>query len=258
MSQPARPSPPSLRDLRSLTQARIALGAHGAGLPTSAALAFGLDHARAREAVWTPLDPGTIRDALRAQGLDAVEVRSNAADRAEYLRRPDKGRILDPGSLDALDGHGTGFDIALVVADGLSATAVALNAVPTAAAFAGRARKAGWRLAPVVVASQARVALGDPIGARLGARAVVVLIGERPGLSASDSLGCYVTFAPEPGLPDSRRNCISNIREAGLSIEAASRQIEDLLRAMFAQQISGVGLRRDALEDRRPTSLAGA
>ncbi|MCJ2012803.1 ethanolamine ammonia-lyase subunit EutC [Methylobacterium sp. J-076] len=238
-------APSTLRDLRALTQARIALGAHGAGLPTAASLAFGLDHARAREAVWTPLDPGAIRDALRAQGLESVEVRSTVADRAEYLRRPDKGRALHPESAAALDGAGQGFDVAIVIADGLSATAVALNAVPAAAALAARVRRAGWSLAPVVVATQGRVALGDPIGARLQARAVVVLIGERPGLSASDSLGCYVTFAPEPGLPDSRRNCISNIRQDGLSVEAAAGQGEALLRAMLAQGTSGVGLRRE-------------
>jgi len=238
-------APLSLRDLRSLTQARIALGAHGAGLPTAAALSFGLDHARAREAVWTPLDSGAILQALKDQGLEAVEVRSTVADRAEYLRRPDKGRALHPDSAAALEGMGRGFDIAIVIADGLSATAVALNAVPTAAALAERVRRAGWRLAPVVVASQGRVAIGDPIGARLEARAVVVLIGERPGLSASDSLGCYITFAPEPGLPDSRRNCLSNIRQDGLSIEAAAAQMESLLRAMLAQGTSGVGLRRD-------------
>lgn len=237
--------PPSLRDLRSLTQARIALGAHGAGWPTAASLAFGLDHARAREAVWTPLDPAAIREALTKQGLASVEVRSNVADRAEYLRRPDKGRTLHPECDAVLNEAGTGFDLAIVIADGLSATAVALNAVPAAAALAARAKRAGWSLAPLVVATQARVALGDPVGARLKARAVVVLIGERPGLSASDSLGCYVTFAPEPGLPDSRRNCISNIRQDGLSIEAASAQMEALLRAMFAQQLSGVALRRD-------------
>lgn len=240
MSVPTRPS---LRNLRSLTQARIALGAHGAGLPTAAALAFGLDHARAREAVWTPLDTEAIREALTAQGLESVEVRSNATDRAEYLRRPDRGRTVNPESETALDG--SGCDLAIVIADGLSATAVALNAVPMAAALAERANRAGWRLAPVVVATQARVALGDPVGARLKARAVAVLIGERPGLSASDSLGCYITFAPEPGLPDSRRNCISNIRQDGLSIEAAAGQMEALLRAMFAQNVSGVGLRRD-------------
>ncbi|MCJ2025984.1 ethanolamine ammonia-lyase light chain EutC, partial [Methylobacterium sp. J-067] len=131
------------------------------------------------------------------------------------------------------------------IADGLSATAVALNAVPAAAALAARVKRAGWSLAPFVVATQERVALGDPEGARLQVRAVVVLIGARPGLSASDSLGLYVTFSPEPGLPDSRRNCISNIRQDGLSIEAAAAQMEALLRAMFAQRLSGVGLRRD-------------
>ncbi|SDA22476.1 Ethanolamine ammonia-lyase light chain [Methylobacterium sp. UNC378MF] len=257
--EPARPGPPTLRDLRGLTQARIALGAHGAGLPTGAALAFGLDHARAREAVWTPLDVAAIREGLRAQGLDSVEVRSAVSDRAEYLRRPDRGRSLDAESaalLAGLDGHGQGFDVAIVIADGLSATAVALNAVPAAAALAARVRRAGWRLAPVVVASQGRVAIGDPIGARLGARCVVVLIGERPGLSASDSLGCYVTFGPEPGLPDSRRNCISNIRQDGLAVEAAAGQMEALLRAMLVQGTSGVALRREDPAD--PTALPGA
>jgi ethanolamine ammonia-lyase small subunit len=244
---PNRRAPPGLRDLRALTQARIALGTHGAGLPTAAALAFGLDHARAREAVWTPLDPGAIRDALAAQGLESVEVRSAAADRAEYLRRPDRGRALAPGAAEVLTAASGGCDVALVIADGLSATAVALNAVPAAAALARRIRGAGWRLAPVVVASQGRVALGDPIGAALGARCVVMLIGERPGLSASDSLGCYITFAPEPGLPDSRRNCLSNIRQDGLPVEAATAQMEALMRAMFAQGTSGVGLRREAL-----------
>ena len=245
-TEPKRAGPPSLRDLRALTQARIALGAHGAGLPTGAALAFGLDHARAREAVWTPLDAGAIRAALRADGLDSVELRANVADRAEYLRRPDRGRTLHPDSDGALDGLGQGFDVALVIADGLSATAVALNAVPTAAALAARVARAGWSLAPVAVVQQGRVAIGDPIGARLKARCVVVLIGERPGLSASDSLGCYITCAPEPGLPDSRRNCISNIRQDGLAVEAAADQMEALLRAMMAQGTSGVGLRRDS------------
>ncbi|MGX9982178.1 ethanolamine ammonia-lyase subunit EutC [Methylobacterium fujisawaense] len=255
-AEPAKPVTPTLRDLRGLTQARIALGAHGAGLPTGAALAFGLDHARAREAVWTPLDAAAIGAALRAQGLESVEVRSAVSDRTEYLRRPDRGRSLAPESATVLDGHGPGFDVAIVIADGLSATAVALNAVPAAAALAARVRRAGWSLAPVVVASQGRVAIGDPIGARLGARCVVVLIGERPGLSASDSLGCYVTFGPEPGLADSRRNCISNIREGGLSVEAAAGQMEALLRAMLAQGTSGVALRREDPAD--PKALPDA
>lgn len=256
--EPTRPGTRSLRDLRALTQARIALGAHGAGLPTAAALAFGLDHARAREAVWTPLDAAAIREALRTQGLDSVEICADVADRAEYLRRPDRGRRLHPDSAAALDGLGQGFDVALVIADGLSATAVALNAAPTAAALAARVRRAGWSLAPVVVVQQGRVAIGDPVGARLGARCVVVLIGERPGLSASDSLGCYITFAPEPGVPDSRRNCISNIRQDGLAVEAAADQMEALLRAMMAQGTSGVGLRRENLVSPQAPSLPEA
>ncbi|GBU17723.1 MULTISPECIES: ethanolamine ammonia-lyase subunit EutC [Methylobacterium] len=247
----------SLRDLRGLTQARIALGAHGSGVPTQAALAFNFDHARAREAVWTAMDADAIREALTQQGLDSLAVRSSVTDRAEYLRRPDRGRTLHADAETALAAAGSGFDVGIAIADGLSATAVTLNAVPMAAALAGRIRAAGLSLAPVVVASQARVALGDPIGARLGLRCLVMLIGERPGLSAADSLGCYVTFAPEVGLPDSRRNCISNIRQDGLSIEAAADQVAGLLRVMFAQGTSGVALRREEPPPVLPMSDGG-
>ncbi|WP_082659820.1 ethanolamine ammonia-lyase subunit EutC [Aureimonas sp. AU40] len=254
--------PRSLRDLAGLTQARIALGAHGSGVPTGAALRFNLDHARAREAVWTAMDAGALAAAMAAQGLASLEVWSNAANRADYLRRPDLGRTLSSGSADALRaarGEAPGFDLAIVVADGLSATAVALNAAPLAGALAERAARLGWRLAPVVIAHQGRVALGDPVGAMLGARCVALLVGERPGLSAADSLGCYLTFAPEPGLPDSRRNCLSNIREGGLGIDAAADQIMALLALMRAQTTSGVALRRTdeaAAIERRGGELA--
>jgi ethanolamine ammonia-lyase small subunit len=250
MSAPPGPAAPSLRDLRALTQARIALGAHGAGLPTGAALAFGLDHARAREAVWTPLDTAAIREALRAQSLEAFEVRSNVADRAEYLRRPDKGRTLDPASDAALAGLGQGFDVAIVIADGLSATAVTLNAVPAAAALAARVRRAGWSLAPVIVASQGRVAIGDHVGARLGARCVVVLIGERPGLSAPDSLGAYLTFAPAIGRSGADRNCVSNIHRKGLGYDEAAYRIAWLVRAGLERRITGVALKDESGDGR--------
>ncbi len=168
------------------------------------------------------------------------------SDRAEYLRRPDLGRRLSEAGRARLAEAPQGADLAIVIADGLSATAVTLNAGPLALRVAERARARGWRLAPVVLAQQARVALGDEAGAALGARVVVLLVGERPGLSAADSLGAYLTHAPEPGTPDSRRNCISNIREGGLPIEEAARQIEDLVARMLAQGRSGVTLSRGA------------
>lgn len=240
--QPAAPAP---LDLRRLTGARVLLGAAGAGVPTRAQQQFLLDHARAREAVWTEVDWPQVGGLLEGGGLAVEDAESLVRDRAEYLRRPDLGRRLSDASRDRLERAHRGADIAIVVADGLSATAVTLNAAPLALCLRDEARAAGWRLAPVVLARQARVALGDAVGAALGARVVVVLVGERPGLSAADSLGAYVTYGPVPGTPDSRRNCISNIREGGLPIETAARQIVDLVRRMLAQGRSGVEMKRE-------------
>ncbi|WP_416357365.1 ethanolamine ammonia-lyase subunit EutC [Aureimonas phyllosphaerae] len=243
--RPALQGPRAL-DLRRLTGARVALGEVGGGVPTNAHQRFLLDHARAREAVWTEVDWPRVREAVLGGGMAALDVESLVGDRAEYLRRPDLGRRLSDASRDVLSGEAQGADLALVIADGLSATAVTLNAAPLALRIAALAAGRGWRLAPVVLARQARVALGDEVGAALGARVVVLLVGERPGLSAADSLGAYITHAPTPGTPDSRRNCISNIREGGLPVEAAARQVEDLVSRMLAQGRSGVELRRDA------------
>lgn len=248
-------SPSRLDELRMLTDARISLGAVGSGIPTREALRFNLDHARAREAVWTGMDAGSLRQALDAAGESAIEVHSAAGDRAEYLRRPDLGRTLSTEGREALRtaAHQGGCDLAIVVADGLSATAVALNAAPLASALMERACAAGWTVAPIVIAHQARVALGDWIGAELKARCVVVLVGERPGLSAADSLGAYVTFGAKPGTPDSARNCVSNIRSGGLPVDAAAAQISGLIALMMTQQISGIRLKRqDLLPDGGP------
>lgn len=246
---PQAVAPTRLDELRDRTEARISLGAAGSGIPTRAALRFNLDHARAREAVWTGMDAAALRTALGPAGDSAIEVHSAASDRAEYLRRPDLGRTLSADSraaLRAAAGKG-GFDIALVVADGLSATAVALNAAPLAKVLGDKAAAAGWTVAPLVIAHQARVALGDWICAELKARCVVVLVGERPGLSAADSLGAYVTFDARPGTPDSARNCVSNIRSGGLPVDAAAAQIVGLIALMMAQKISGVKLKRQDL-----------
>ncbi len=219
--------------LRRFTRARIALGRAGQSLPTNAALAFALAHARARDAVHAELDVGAITRGLDSMGLPHLALHSAARDRPEYLRRPDFGRRLDAGSIAMLAAHrdmagaGAAADVLFVLADGLSALAVERHALPTLAAVLPLLP--GWRLAPVVVARQARVALGDEIGGLLGARFVVIMIGERPGLSSPDSLGLYVTRAPRPGLTDAERNCISNIGPQGLQPEAAAHKLAWLL-----------------------------
>jgi ethanolamine ammonia-lyase small subunit len=220
--------------LRSATRARVALGRAGDGLPTSRELEFRAAHAAARDAVHAPLDPAVLRDALG----DLVEVRSAAPDRATYLQRPDLGRRLAEGtSLEPVHP-----DLAVVVADGLSPRAVHEHAAGVVTALAQR--MSGWSLAPVVLAHQARVALGDQIGAALGARAVVVLIGERPGLSAADSLGAYLTWDPRPGRGDAERNCVSNIRPPhGLGYAQAADTIAALLTAARELGASGVALK---------------
>ena len=225
---------------RASTQARVRLGRSGSALPTAALLAFDLDHARARDAVQAEL---SVDDLEAAIGSPLIRVRSQAEDRATYLRRPDLGRRLSPGDAALLrPGDAT---LAIVIADGLSALAVQTHAAPMVAALVDRLPD--WRIAPLVVARQARVAIGDPIGAALGVALVVVLIGERPGLSAPDSLGAYLTWGPRPGRLDSERNCVSNIRPPrGLSYAAAADTIVQLLRTARLGQRTGVMLKDGA------------
>lgn len=243
--------PAPLADLRTTTEARIALGRSGAGLPTHVAQTFLLDHAQAREAVWSALDVQSVEIAIRAHDILTARAQSDASDRAEYLRRPDLGRRLAKHCEGELAVHHGRGDVAIVVSDGLSATAVEANAVPVIAALLPLLDEAGFTLLPVVIATQARVALGDDVGAVLGAEAVVMLIGERPGLSAADSLGAYLTYRPKRGLPDSSRNCISNIRNGGLSCRDAAQQIRELLCNMRAQATSGITLKLDAEKPER-------
>ncbi|WP_407519726.1 ethanolamine ammonia-lyase subunit EutC [Methylobacterium oryzisoli] len=240
------------RRLAALTPARIGLGRAGSGLPTREVLRFALAHAQARDAVHAALDGGSLQAGLAGLGLPAVAVASAAPDRATYLRRPDLGRRLDAASLERLRGAAhmpvdlAPVDLALVVADGLSARAVHEGAVPLLAALAPAIAASGWSLAPVVIAEQARVALGDEIGAALRARAVAVLIGERPGLSSPDSLGVYLTFAPRPGRTDAERNCLSNVRQAGLRPDLAAFKLHWLLTQAFARGLTGVALKDES------------
>lgn len=233
---------PALRDrLAALTQARVLLGRAGQAMPTRALLDFQLDHARARDAVHAPLATAGLAEAI---GRPVIAVRSRAADRGAYLQRPDLGRQLQPDDRALLPA--TGATLAIVVADGLSATAVQAHAASLVRAIL--ARLPGWSVAPIVLATQARVALGDVIGEALGVELALVLIGERPGLSAPDSLGAYLTWQPRPGRRDSERNCVSNIRPPhGLSYDAAADTIVGLLQAARRRRLSGVGLKEDSL-----------
>jgi ethanolamine ammonia-lyase small subunit len=241
------PSPRSLRDLRRLTPARVGLGRAGASLPTDALLAFTLDHARARDAVHARFDADAVVRGLVALGLETLPASSRAVDRADYLRRPDWGRQLAPASQETLATcEGQGSDVVIVVGDGLSPLAVNRHAVELVRAMLPRLADAGLSVGPVVVAAGARVALGDEIGALLCAGMLVMLIGERPGLSAPDSLGAYLTFAPKPGLTDADRNCVSNIRSAGLGYDEAAFKIAWLVREGLARGVSGVALKDES------------
>lgn len=232
-------------DLARLTPARVALGRSGASLPTPALLAFGLDHARARDAVHAAFDIEALKAALATGDTPVLSVQSQARDRADYLKRPDLGRLLDIPSRDHLQSVATTpVDIAFVLGDGLSPGAVAVQA--PALLHALKARLGGLRFAPPVIACGARVALGDEIGTILKARLVIMLIGERPGLSTPESLGAYLTFSPRPGLTDADRNCVSNIHAAGLSCDAAAQRISWLATAALARGVTGVALKDDS------------
>lgn len=232
--------------LRRLTPARVALGRAGPSLPTSEVLRFGIAHAQARDAVHAALDAPGLATALAGHGLDSLTVTSQAADRASYLRRPDLGRSLNPADRDRLAAHAGNADLALVFGDGLSATAVASHAAPFVAALLPRLVAQGLTLAPVVIALQARVALGDQIATALGVRAVAMLIGERPGLSSPDSLGAYLTYAPGAATTDADRNCISNIRPGGQAPETAAGRLAWLLTEAFRRRLTGVALKDDS------------
>jgi len=235
--------------LRRFTQARIALGRAGVSVPTARQLDFQLAHARARDAVHLALDAPALAARCREMGLDSLTVHSAAADRDMYLQRPDLGRLLDAPSRRLLEQRprGAGCDLALVVADGLSALAIAQNAAPFLAALSPLLAAQRWSLAPVVIAVQGRVALGDDVAQLLGARAVLVLIGERPGLSSPDSMGLYLTWAPRPGLSDADRNCISNVRPAGLSHDEAAHKAYYLLAEARRRGLSGVDLKDETV-----------
>lgn len=242
------------RLLRSHTPARIGLGRAGISQPTSSQLAFQLAHAQARDAVHRALDHAALAAALRSQGLTMLDLHSAASDRAEYLQRPDLGQQLDARSTDLLrrlsdeasEAHEQDApELALIVADGLSALAVERHA-PALIAELRHVVPDEWRWAPVAIVRQARVAIGDPIAHALRARLAVVLIGERPGLSSPDSLGIYLTWDPRPGRVDAERNCISNVRPEGLAPALAARRLAWLMTQARARGLTGVALKDES------------
>ena len=257
--RPAVPEPQpadAWAELRRHTPARIGLGRSGAGLPTAEVLRLAAAHAQARDAVHVALDAPALEASLQAERWQTISVSSRAASRDEYLRRPDLGRRLDEAAAERVQAAARGVvDLAVVVGDGLSALAVQRHAVPVLvalrAALGGALHPLTW--APITVAQQARVALADEVGALMQARIVLILLGERPGLSSPDSLGAYLTHAPAIGRSDAQRNCVSNIRSDGLLPAAAGARIAWLLRESLRRKLSGV-----ALKDGSETALIEA
>ena len=230
---------------RAATPARIGLGRVGDAVPTAELLRFGWAHASARDAVHAQPDLAALAQQLAALGWITLQVKSRAGDRATYLRRPDLGRQLDEEDARRLQAAPGGCDVCIVIGDGLSAQAIERHAAPLLAALKPLL-PADWRLAPLAIASQARVALADEIGERLGARLSVMLIGERPGLSSPDSLGIYLTFDPKRGRSDAQRNCISNVRTEGLPPHAAAARLAWLMRESLRRALSGVALKDES------------
>ncbi|MDH2434533.1 ethanolamine ammonia-lyase subunit EutC [Pokkaliibacter sp. MBI-7] len=251
-------------NLRQFTDARIALGRAGTSVPTAALLAFQLDHARARDAVHLPLDMALLQRQLASAGLESLQVQSRAHNRLVYLQRPDWGRRLNAESVSVLEqrvaaaliaeGVDEGvlgaderlWDVAIVIVDGLSSQAVQAHSAAMVSRLAAAFDQSGLTLAPVVLVQQGRVAVGDEVAEVLRARTVVLLVGERPGLSSPDSLGIYFTYAPKVGLTDAARNCISNIRPAGLSYEQACGKLMYLLLEANRRGLSGVQLKDES------------
>lgn len=246
-------------NLSAFTPARVSLARTGNSLTTRHTLAFAGDHAQARDAVHATLSLPTLLSELSGRGLRAVAVKSAAADRSTYLRRPDLGRMLSNASREALRSfrgeESARPRLSIIVADGLSALAIDRHAIPVIDALVPMVRDE-WELAAIVIVEQARVALGDEIGELLEARASVVLIGERPGLSAADSLGVYITWEPRVGRTNAERNCISNIRSEGLQPEAAAHRIAFFLREALRLQLTGTALKDP--EEQRQIAESGA
>jgi ethanolamine ammonia-lyase small subunit len=234
------------QSLKSFTSARIALGRTGVAVPLQEALGFKMAHAHARDAVYSELNEVALIEGLQEFQLPIFSLQSRAANRQEYLQRPDFGRQLNAFSKEQLKDENDPKDVALMVADGLSATAINNHAVPLLQILIPLILDSGFSLAPLSILHQGRVAISDEVGFLLKSKFSVILIGERPGLSSPDSMGAYLTYNPKVGLTDESRNCISNIRLEGLSYQGAAEKILYFIRESFRLQYSGVGLKDNA------------
>jgi ethanolamine ammonia-lyase small subunit len=255
MAEPPLRLDPRWLKLKSATPARIGLSRAGAAMATRELLAFQRAHAEARDAVHDRLDPATLLAGLGAQGLAPVALKSAAGDRHTYLLRPDLGRRLDDASRDRLAALPRGHDLVFVLADGLSARALMRHALPLLDAALPLFHAQSWRLGPAAVVEQGRVAIGDEIGAALDAALVAVLIGERPGLSAPDSLGVYLTWAPKAGRSDAERNCLSNIRPEGMAYTEAARHLFYLASEARRRKLTGVALKDETMPTLPSTTI---
>jgi ethanolamine ammonia-lyase small subunit len=239
------------RSLRKITAARIALGRTGGSLPTRELLEFRLAHALARDAVLSPFDAEALAEEMRALGVEVLVTGSAVCDRAEFLQRPDLGRRLAQASRALLVDRAASLppvDLAIIASDGLSTLAAVTQTGPLLAELLARLQgEGGWKLAPIVVARHARVALQDEVGEIFRAKISLMLLGERPGLGNADSLGAYFTFAPAIGRTDSERNCISNIRPGGLLPAEAARKLHHLLAESRRLGLSGIALKDEHL-----------
>ncbi len=244
---------PSTPNLRELTPARVSLPTTGNSIATSEVLAFQLAHAQARDAIHATLHLPSFTQRLLTElpilaeaNIPILQLQSNASNRDAYLRHPHLGRTLHPDSIAKL--HPTHSDLAITIADGLSALAIERHAIPVLAHLLPQLLAVNWTLAPITLAQQARVAIADPIGSALAAHCSLILIGERPGLSSPDSMGAYITWSPHPNRTDADRNCLSNIRDSGLAPEAAASRILWYLQTARANQQTGIALKEGTLE----------
>lgn len=233
----------SWESLKAFTAARIALGRVGESIPLSESLQFKLAHAHARDAVYSSLDVAFLSQELTILKTPFLTLHSQAETREQYLQRPDLGRLLNIASTDIVKDNATDADICIILADGLSARAINTNALPLLEALLPLFKGMNYTISPICLAEQARVALADPIAYGLQCKLAMVLIGERPGLSAADSIGVYLTYDPKPGLTDERRNCVSNIRPEGLTFDLAAKKIFYLVQEAFKRKLSGVELK---------------
>ncbi|MFV0437249.1 MAG: ethanolamine ammonia-lyase subunit EutC [Desulfopila sp.] len=247
-------SPDPWTALKKFTEARIGLGRCGTSLPLEKDLAFRLAHARAKDAVWAMADFVALKTTLSAAGLSSLVLCSRCVDRGEYLTRPDMGRRLADQSVKLFAGQPQGDDIAIVVCDGLSSPAIDQRAGVIISLLMALLQTTTLTIAPIALVENGRVAIGDEIGELLGARLVIVLIGERPGLTAPHSLGCYLTYHPQVGTTDEMRNCVANIRPGGLEVDAAVKKIAYLVDNAFRLQRTGIALKDRMPEDYRPLS----